>query len=373
MNTTNQTTMIMEPNSHHDPSTSASNYSYIYQMIISFTLISIQASTLHPTFIKSNLSKYIRISLTPINFYLFFTSPFRSNSRLPSSFDTFQKLGFGSNSIIFAIKSLEFGFSKKSYYVRKIEKNEKDGSLEWNQVKDLDRLKDLKKAQEEEGPVGFTKLVWWTILNLTSFRGLQFTFGPTAKANNYTIQELFKRLIKVSIALLISGLIILQTHRSPLQTPMSALTSYGIPNIWIISLISEWIHRISFGICLSSSIDLQFTSLTISFHFIHKFLTRFPNYFSSDFLELINPIYYPPIFNSPHLSNSLNDLWSHRWHPILKRSFLTLGGKPTFWFFNQFLGLNFKLSQLAGLIGTFLASGSYMNMLSVLYYIQLIH
>ncbi|EGG13186.1 uncharacterized protein MELLADRAFT_70401 [Melampsora larici-populina 98AG31] len=93
------------------------------------------------------------------------------------------------------------------------------------------------------------------------------------------------------------------------------------------------------------------------FHFIHKFLTRFPNYFSSDFLELINPIYYPPIFNSPHLSNSLNDLWSHRWHPILKRSFLTLGGKPTFWFFNQFLGLNFKLSQLAGLIGTFLASG----------------
>lgn len=322
-------------------------------MILSFSLISIQASLLHPSLCKSKISKYLRRALTPLNVYLFITSPFRSSSRLPESFDTFQKLGFGSNAIIFAVKALEYGFAKSAYYTRPIESV--DGIWVWKKIKDPDELKALKKSQEEHS-CNLAQLFWWTILNLTSFRGLQFTSGPTIHANNHTIQQLIKRFIKVAIPLTISGFILIQTHRSPLQTPISALQSLGIPNTLAISLVSEWIHRISFGICLSSTIDLQYTALTMILYPLHTYLKSFSN-LSHDFLELINPIYYPPLFDKPHLSGSLNDLWSNRWHSVLKRTFLTLGGKPTFWFLNQILGLNFKLSQIGGLIGTFIASG----------------
>ncbi|KAH9812546.1 hypothetical protein DFH28DRAFT_899020 [Melampsora americana] len=346
----NQTTINMEPIKF---TSNLKTKTYIYQMLISFSLISIQALLLHPTFIKSRLAKYLRIGLTPINFYLFISSPFRNSSRLPESFDVFQKIGFGSTSIIFAIRSLEYGFAKTAYYTRSIEKS-KDELLLWNQIKDSNELKRLRKSQEEEN-VKFAKLFFWTILNLTSFRGLQFTFGPTMKANNSTLKEMLKRLIKVSIPFSLSFFIILQTHRSPLQTPISALTSFGIPNFKGLSLILELIHRISFGISLSTSIDLQYTILTILLHLLYHFLIQFN--LSNDFLELINPIYYPPLFDSPHKSSSLNDLWSNRWHLLLKRSFLTLGGKPTFWFFNQILGFNVQISKIAGLFGTFIASG----------------
>ncbi|KAH9812550.1 hypothetical protein DFH28DRAFT_978880 [Melampsora americana] len=355
MNSFNQTTVM--GNEENQSNSIIPNRSYLFQILISFTLISIQASLLHPYFVKSKLSKLIRRTLTPINFFLLISQPFRSSSRLPpESFDVFTRMTFASTSFIFASFALEFGFSNSVYYKRPLKKI--NGSLQWNQIKDQDdEFNDLKISQEEE-EFKFSKLVFWTILNLTSFRGLQFTWGgPTEKANNQNLKQLIKRLIALSFTVLITLFIIFQTYHSPLKTPISSLNSIGIPNWFVINLISEWIYRVCIGVCLGSVMDFQFTFLTILLHFLYHFLIQFNHHLSIDFLELINPINYPPIFNFPHFSNSLFDLWSNRWHKILKRSVLNLGGKPTFWFFNQILGFNFQISRIAGLIGTFFAIG----------------
>lgn len=321
-------------------------------MSISFLLLFVQASLLHPSFAKNKLAKYIRISLTPINMFLFISQPFRKSSRLPESYATFTQMGCYTNSIMFATFALDYGFAHQAYYKRPLENLQ--GIYQWKQIKDQDELKRLKTSQENEN-LNLSKLFFWTLSVLTSFRRLPFTWGHTLKANNQTLQQMVKRVIKVAIPLGLSCLIIIQTHRSPLKTPISALNSLGIPNLWGLSLISKWIHGFSFGVFLSSSMDLQYTALTIGLHYLHRSLIK--SDLSKDFLELINPIYYPPLFDSPHLANSLNDLWSNRWHANLKRSFLILGGRPAFWFCNRILGFNVQISRIGGLLGTFFASG----------------
>ncbi|EGG12614.1 uncharacterized protein MELLADRAFT_101030 [Melampsora larici-populina 98AG31] len=349
MNSSNQTGMTTE-DIRSNPM--LSDLSYIFHMLIASSLLFIQASLLHPCFAKNKLAKYVRIGLTPINFFLFISQPFRRSSRLPESYDTFAQMGWYSNSIMFATFALDFGFANEAYYKRPLENSQ--GIYQWKKITDQDELKRLKKSQENES-LNFSDLFFWTLSVTTSFRGLQFNWGHKKKANNQTVQQMVSRVIKVAIPLALAGLVIIQTHRSPLKTPISALNSIGIPNLWGLSLISEWAHRFCFGVFLSSSMDLQYTVLTILLHYLHQYLIKFD--LSKDLLELINPVYYPPLFDSPHLASSLNDLWSNRWHANLKRSFLVLGGRPTFWFFNQILGFNFNISRIGGLVGTFVASG----------------
>ncbi|KAG9119089.1 hypothetical protein FRC07_006068 [Ceratobasidium sp. 392] len=37
---------------------------------------------------------------------------------------------------------------------------------------------------------------------------------------------------------------------------------------------------------------------------------------------------WPPLFDSPLDAISVRDFWSHRWHALFRRNFLTVGGKP---------------------------------------------
>ncbi|KAH9812549.1 hypothetical protein DFH28DRAFT_1031403 [Melampsora americana] len=349
MNTSHQTGMTSETINSDLTSTGST---HTFHILISLLLLFLQASLLHPSFAKNTLAKYIRIGLTPINFFLFISQPFRKSSRLPETYDTFTQMGCYTNAIMFATFALDYGFAPQAYYKRPLEYSE--GVYQWKQIKDKDEIKRLKKSQEDE-TLNFSKWFFWTLSNTISFRGIQFTWGPTKKANNQTPEQMTKRVIKVAIPLVLAGFIILQTHRSPLQTPISALNSIGIPNLWGLGFISECVHRFCFGVFLSSSMDLQYTLLTILLHYLHQSLIKFD--LSKEFLELIDPVYYPPLFDSPHLANSLNDLWSNRWHANLKRSFLVSGGRPTFWFFNQILGFDFQTSRIAGLVGTFFSSG----------------
>ncbi|KAL0961365.1 hypothetical protein HGRIS_006321 [Hohenbuehelia grisea] len=56
---------------------------------------------------------------------------------------------------------------------------------------------------------------------------------------------------------------------------------------------------------------------------------------------------WPPVMDNPWVANSLHELWSLRWHQLLRRTFYVFGGIPGFYLAGPF-GM---------LFGTFLASG----------------
>lgn len=59
-----------------------------------------------------------------------------------------------------------------------------------------------------------------------------------------------------------------------------------------------------------------------------------------------HPSQWPPLFNSPWLSTSLNDLWGHRWHQMMRDMLLSLGGQP----------FDYLFGRLGSVFGVFLAS-----------------
>ncbi|KAI0071667.1 hypothetical protein K474DRAFT_1668788 [Panus rudis PR-1116 ss-1] len=62
-----------------------------------------------------------------------------------------------------------------------------------------------------------------------------------------------------------------------------------------------------------------------------------------------SPASWPPLFDQPWKADSLHDFWNKRWHQLLRRTFIVLGGIP-----------GRAVAGRAGLVfGTFLASGLY--------------
>ncbi|CAA7265531.1 unnamed protein product [Cyclocybe aegerita] len=60
-----------------------------------------------------------------------------------------------------------------------------------------------------------------------------------------------------------------------------------------------------------------------------------------------SPSQWPPTFDKPWLSTSLNQLWTARWHQLFRDNFICFGGKP----------LHLLIGKVGGVIGAFLASG----------------
>lgn len=67
-----------------------------------------------------------------------------------------------------------------------------------------------------------------------------------------------------------------------------------------------------------------------------------------------SPLLWPPIFDHPWKAESLQEFWGRRWHQLLRRTFLVIGGFPCGW-----LGNKIGLGRIGTLFGTFLASGLY--------------
>lgn len=60
-----------------------------------------------------------------------------------------------------------------------------------------------------------------------------------------------------------------------------------------------------------------------------------------------DPAQWPPVFNEPWKSTSLHDFWTYRWHQLMRRSFIVLGGWP----------LGFVFGRVGYVLGSYLASG----------------
>ncbi|KAG0145889.1 hypothetical protein CROQUDRAFT_658148 [Cronartium quercuum f. sp. fusiforme G11] len=308
-------------------------------------LVFVQCSLLHPTFSGSALAKLIRISLRSINFVWLITFPFKNcpdKVELPKSFEGFL-IHF--LPVYLAFKSLEWGFAANCYYTRPLK--EIDGMQQWEKSKGDDVT--FKRAQEEE-PCDVLKLFLWTLLQLTSVRGLQFDWGPAATASTESTYSLLWRMFRLNIPLTCAHVFMVATRDSPGGTPKSALVSIGVPEFFSLNFLSEALYTICFGIYLACSLDIRYTVITLGVSLLHKLAIWFGC--REPILELCNPIYYPPIFNSPHKSPSLSHFWGKGWHQLFRRVFLMGGGKPMIWMANK-IGASVVTQRVLGLFGVF--------------------
>ncbi|KAI6138545.1 hypothetical protein BKA82DRAFT_4235258, partial [Pisolithus tinctorius] len=60
-----------------------------------------------------------------------------------------------------------------------------------------------------------------------------------------------------------------------------------------------------------------------------------------------DPAQWPPLFDAPWKATSLHDFWGYRWHQLVRRTFIVLGGRP----------LGFVFGRVGYVVGSFLASG----------------
>ncbi|EGG03107.1 uncharacterized protein MELLADRAFT_109590 [Melampsora larici-populina 98AG31] len=318
----------------------------VFQAFFPYVLVLWQCALLHPTFAHSNLARLIRISLTPINVMWSLTLPFRY-CITPLESSAQKNMGMAAMGIIPAVKSLEWGFASGAYYKRPLKTI--DGVQGWEKVKE-DEI--FKKKQEDE-PCSAFKLITWTILQFTSMRGLNFTWGPAAVANTHSTTYLVKRLLKNIVPMNIAIVFIILTRDSPLKTPTSALLSIGVPvfpGLWI---LAESIYSFSFGVWLACGMDCRFTLFTLLCTALYKVMSFFQ--FPVEILDLFNPSYLPPLFHSPQSASSVAVFWAQSWHTMCKRTFVVTGGKPLVWITKK-LGGTTKLQRLAGLMGIYLAS-----------------
>ncbi|EGG09747.1 uncharacterized protein MELLADRAFT_103817 [Melampsora larici-populina 98AG31] len=228
--------------------------------------------------------------------------------------------------------------------------DERYGVEQWEKVKGSDEA--YKKLQEAE-PCDVFKLASWTLLQFTSFRGLQFTYGPAIAANNQSTFELLWRMFRVNICLTITLSFLILTRDAGLGSPKSALLSLDVPSFPGLNLLSETLYTTCFGIWVACSVDNLFNSLALLATCVHKIaiLLNCPQ----EILEICDPKYFPSIFDSPHKSNSIAHFWGKGWHTVLQRIFLISGGLPIAWLVRR-LGASHRILRLAGMFGVFASS-----------------
>lgn len=96
--------------------------------------------------------------------------------------------------------------------------------------------------------------------------------------------------------------------------------------------ISTAIHTIS-GSCLLAGFGMCYDLLTLfCVIFLHD-----------------PPSSWPPVMDDPWSSDSLHIFWAKRWHQLLRRTFIIMGGYPG----NSIAG------NIGAVLGTFIASGLY--------------
>ncbi|KAG0145888.1 hypothetical protein CROQUDRAFT_45194 [Cronartium quercuum f. sp. fusiforme G11] len=320
------------------------------RFILPCCLLILQCALLHPTFAHSKLARLIRTSLTPITFLWFLTAPFRCSVRPPESADLISRMSFATSCILMSVKALDWGLGSDTVYTRTFKIV--NGVKRWEKF-DQDEEAINQKLQENDSCDAF-QLILWVMLLMSSSRGLQFTWGPpTHPTNNLSTSDLIRRIVYVNIPATLALAFQIKTRDSALQTPVSVFLSWGIVHFPGLSLLSEVIYTASHGIWLASVMDVGLCLTTLGATVLYKF-ARWLNA-PDAILQLCDPIYYPPAYDSPHLSSSIAELWGRRWHALFKRTFVLMGGKPMVWITKR-LGASSNTQRLMGLFGIFAAS-----------------
>lgn len=317
----------------------------------------IQCSLLHPQLAFKKPIRLIRFLLTPINFWLslkisvdYCFKPYHQNG----IFNFF----FTCCGIHFSLKSLEWGLVNDPNQISKYHQTKPEFDLN-----DEQPLKKFKKNDDDDDSIEnhtsqsddhrFSLESWyiWTVDQFLSARGFQYGWGSRVKPNTRSAMDVLKRLVKVHFAHLAA--VAYSVYIRDIGSTVKALESLGLPNILIFRILIEAISTFSFGIYIVTITDICYNYYTLFAYFITStFNDSLPTWIKTSY----NLKLFLPLYNSPHLPNSLTDLWAIRWHQLFRRSFIFLGGMP---FSNliKFMGFGKNLQKIAGLVGCFLVSG----------------
>lgn len=183
-------------------------------------------------------------------------------------------------------------------------------------------------------------------------RGFKFGWGlkPTTRALHAV--EIIGRMFIVRLVNLISIAILVLSR--DFGSPAAALAYLGVPNFMARTPLSEALATLSFGVYLITILELAYYKISLSCYAVH-WLAQYIK-LPPLLLELTDPIWFPPIFNSLHTSTSLAWLWGKGWHQIFRRSFVWCGAYPASTVARR-LGFGHTVQKIFGLIGTFFVSG----------------
>ncbi|GJJ15556.1 hypothetical protein Clacol_009834 [Clathrus columnatus] len=178
---------------------------------------------------------------------------------------------------------------------------------------------------------------------LCSIRGIGFEYGQGVWIPSETRPIEKRPFLCTTLVLFIRSFVILDVIESllkltpPLQTPQGG--SIFLPSLPKFQryIVSTLLH-VATGCGLLEGFQMvYFLCSLIAVGFLNN-----------------SPTAWPPIFDHPWDSYSLQDFWSRRWHQLLRRIFMVFGGMPGKW-----VGSKLKHPHLGQLLGVFIASGLY--------------
>ncbi|KAI8456458.1 hypothetical protein BY996DRAFT_6970959 [Phakopsora pachyrhizi] len=173
-------------------------------------------------------------------------------------------------------------------------------------------------------------------------------------ANTRSLSSLIVRLFKLKLASLITQIFIASSQESFEGNQMNILRASGLPDFLGRDFLANRFLNIAFGLRSACDMDRIYTSIILFITIFNKLYLFFGA--SEPMHELLNPLYYPIMYDSPHFSNSLANFWSKTWHQALRRSFIFGGGKPSMWISKK-LGFSRKIQKIFFLFGVYFISG----------------
>ncbi|CAH7687921.1 expressed protein [Phakopsora pachyrhizi] len=251
--------------------------------------------------------------------------------------------------IYYSIKSLEWGFLKGPIRFR---------SDENRVLRDNDKTNDVDGGMksQKQSDWNLVEMIGWTFAQITSARGIGFDWGPPRPREMVSLKSLVWRMYKVKLAALFAINFAVANRDSSTRKPLQVFVErLGIPNFIGLNLIAESLLTISFALIVCCSMDNNYSVLILIMSQFHKFFKKFK--FRKTIVDYFDPVNWPPIYDSPHLAESLTDFWGNRWHKLLRRTFLISGGKPLAFIYQKISGSSKSVQMACLLLGSFISSG----------------
>ncbi|MBW0462395.1 hypothetical protein O181_002110 [Austropuccinia psidii MF-1] len=125
---------------------------------------------------------------------------------------------------------------------------------------------------------------------------------------------------------------------------MSYILSFVAQNLEVVLAMT--------GIC--TAMEAANSALAVCAHVLHTLFCLLGLPYT--FCEVVNPIYYPPLFSNLLETKSLSDFWGTTWQQTLRRSFIVSGAFPLGGLARA-LGMTTKIQKHVGFLGVFVVSG----------------
>ncbi|MBW0527813.1 hypothetical protein O181_067528 [Austropuccinia psidii MF-1] len=261
-----------------------------------------------------------------------------------------------------ALKSFEWATLKRSNQLSNLKKIKKNLYI-WeshpqihhqNQNQNQNQQNQNQNQQTQNQSNSNLNLIWWSIWQITSLRGLRFDWSPKIPCQNYNQIYLLKRIFLTKLlGFITTALIVTIRDSKSSRSSLALLNLLHLPNNSILlNIFAELIYTLAFGIHVASSMDNKVTLIILLNHFLYKSCLHLslPN----PICDYLNPLHWPLFYHDPHLSSNLADFWGKRWHQILRQVFKQ-GGK----FFSKLasiLDTSSNSQKIASLFGTFFFS-----------------